>query len=117
MRAMRGVRTGTCRLLPSARLYGIVRCDQFLAVCFARQNQFGLDRINRVEIRFTQSARRHRIGRSSVRFVMSNTRPTATITSGGAPAWRWVGDDERGRQLEVIAVVARRDEDPSRSCS
>jgi len=65
-----------------------------------------------VEIRFTQSARRHRIGRSSARFVMANTSPAGVTTSKGTPAWRWVGDDERGRRLEVVAVEVERDRDP-----
>jgi hypothetical protein len=65
----------------------------------------------KVEIRFTQSARRHRIGRSSVRFVMSNASPTGTTTSRGVSGWRWAGDDERGRQLEVIAVEVQGDQD------
>jgi hypothetical protein len=65
-----------------------------------------------VEIRFTQSARRHRIGRSSVRFVMANASPAGTTTSSGSPGWRWVGYDERGRRLEVIAVEVQGDRDP-----
>ena len=56
------------------------------------------------EIRFTQSARRHRIGRASARPVMASTGPTPVTTSGGAAAWLYVGPDERGRELEVIAL-------------
>lgn len=64
-----------------------------------------------MELRFTQSARRHRIGRRSVRFVLAHTIPTGTTTAQGSPAWRWVGADERGRELEVVAVEVEGDRD------
>ena len=57
-----------------------------------------------LEIRFTQSARKHRIGRASARHVLASTEPTAVTTSSGADAWLYVGPDERGRELEVIAL-------------
>ena len=56
------------------------------------------------EIRFTRSARRHRIGRASARRVMASTDPTPVTTGSGAEAWLYVGRDERGRKLEIIAV-------------
>jgi hypothetical protein len=56
------------------------------------------------EIRFTQAARKHRIGRASARHVMASTAPTPVTTSRGTDAWLYVGPDERGRQLEVIAI-------------
>lgn len=61
-------------------------------------NTYGL------EIRFTQSARKHRIGRTSARDVLADTRPTPVTASSGADAWLYVGLDERGRELEIIAV-------------
>jgi hypothetical protein len=66
-----------------------------------------------VEIRFTQAARRHRIGRASVRWVMANTEPTPTSTNIGEAGWQWIGPDERGRELEVIAVEVQGEQDPS----
>jgi len=57
-----------------------------------------------VEIRFTQASRKHRVGRSSVRYVMARTTPAGTTTSQGNPGWRYVGPDERGRELEIITV-------------
>jgi hypothetical protein len=57
-----------------------------------------------VEIRFTQAARKHRIGRASVRYVMATTTPAGMITGQGNPGWRYVGPDERGRELEIVAV-------------
>lgn len=65
-----------------------------------------------MELRFTQAARRHRIGRASVRWMLAHTVPTETTTKGGSPAWRWVGPDERDRHLDVIAVEVQGDRDP-----
>jgi hypothetical protein len=62
------------------------------------------DNSNRAEIRFTQSARRHRIGRASARHVLATTDPTPVTTSSGAQAWLYIGPDERGRELEIIAL-------------
>ena len=56
------------------------------------------------EIRFTQSARKHRIGRASARYVLATTDPTPVTTSSGADAWLYVGPDERGRELEIVAL-------------
>ncbi len=65
------------------------------------------DNSDRWEVRFTQSARRHRIGRASARHVLATTDPTPVTTSGGADAWLYVGADERGRELEIIALEVR----------
>ena len=62
------------------------------------------DSISPLEIRFTRSARKHRIGRASARHVLASTEPTAVTTSSGADAWLYVGPDERGGELEVIAL-------------
>jgi hypothetical protein len=62
------------------------------------------DNSDRGEIRFTQSARRHCIGRASARHVLATTDPTPVTTSSGAQAWLYVGPDERGRELDVIAL-------------
>jgi hypothetical protein len=62
------------------------------------------DNSNRGEIRFTQSARRHRIGRASARHVLATTDPTRVTTSSGGDAGLYVGPDERGRELEIIAL-------------
>jgi len=65
-----------------------------------------------VEIRFAQAARRHRIGRRSVLWVLTHTAATGTTTHQDSTAWGWVGLDERGRQLEVVAVEVQGDRDP-----
>jgi hypothetical protein len=57
-----------------------------------------------LEIRFTQAARKHRVGRASVRHVMSTVSPAGMATTQGNQAWIYIGADERGRELEVIAV-------------
>ena len=62
------------------------------------------DNTHALEIRFTQSARKHRIGRTSARHVLATAEPTAVTTTSGADAWLYVGPDERGRELEVIAL-------------
>ncbi|WP_100498289.1 hypothetical protein [Geodermatophilus chilensis] len=62
------------------------------------------DNSDRGEIRFTQSARKHRIGRASARHVLASTEATPVTTSSGADAWLYVGPDERGRELEIIAL-------------
>ncbi len=45
-----------------------------------------------------------RIGRASARHVLASTDPTPVTASSGAQAWLYVGPDERGRELEVIAL-------------
>ena len=62
------------------------------------------DNSNGWEIRFTQSARRRRIGRASARHVLATTDPTLVTTNSGSDAWLYVGPDERGRELEIIAL-------------
>ena len=57
-----------------------------------------------LQLRFTQAARKHRIGRASVRHVLATVSPVETVTAQGNPAWAYIGNDERGRELEVIAV-------------
>ena len=64
-----------------------------------------------MEIRFTQAARRHRIGRASVLWVMAHPGPIAITTKSGDVAWRWVGPDERGRELDIIAVEVQGEQD------
>lgn len=56
-------------------------------------------------VRFTRGSRKHRIGRASARHVMD----TASATTGadaitGDLTLTWVGDDERGRELEIVAI-------------
>ena len=64
-----------------------------------------------MKIRFTKAARKHRIGRASVKYVMASTAPAQTTTDQGNVAWLYVGLDERDRELEIIAVEVERKED------
>ncbi|HLI57459.1 MAG TPA: hypothetical protein VKY26_10575 [Actinomycetota bacterium] len=64
-----------------------------------------------MKIRFTKAARRHRIGRASVRTVMAATTPSLVTTSQGKDAWLYIGPDERNRELEIIAVEVEAGED------
>lgn len=57
------------------------------------------------DVRFTQSARKHRIGRAHVFYVMDTYEPTDAVSRHGEPALRWEGADDRGVMLEVVAVV------------
>jgi hypothetical protein len=59
-----------------------------------------------MQIRFTTAARNHHVGRTSVLHVMATVAPAGTTTPHGNAAWLYVGPDERGRELEVIAVEA-----------
>ena len=59
-----------------------------------------------MEVRFTQAARRHRIGRAHAHYVMANTKPATTTTSRGEARFDWVGEDDRGIELEITAVRA-----------
>ena len=62
------------------------------------------DNTDPLEIRFTLSARKHCIGRASARYVLASTEPTLVTTASGADAWLYASPDERGRELEIIAV-------------
>lgn len=57
-----------------------------------------------MELRFTQSARRHRIGKAHVLYVVSTYEATPTVTKRGEDGWDWVGNDDRGVELHVIGV-------------
>lgn len=56
-------------------------------------------------MRWSQSSRRHRIGRAHARHVISTTTPHQVTTATGHHGLLWVGDDDRGIELEIIAVV------------
>jgi hypothetical protein len=56
-------------------------------------------------IRFTRGSRKHRIGRTSARHVIDIVTPTAeTDDVTNAVITRRVGNDERGRELEIMAI-------------
>lgn len=56
-------------------------------------------------IRFTRGSRKHRVGKQSAYHVIATS--TATITtdpSTGDTTLSWVARDERGRELEIVAL-------------
>ena len=55
-------------------------------------------------VRFTQSARRHRIGRAHALYVMDTSEPTALEEPGQPRRLVWLGADDRGLMLEIVAV-------------
>lgn len=59
-------------------------------------------------VRFAQSARKHRVGRASALFIIENNAPAITSTVRGDWYW-WEGVDERGRELEIGAVIGERE--------
>ena len=62
--------------------------------------------IEPAEIRFTQSARKHRIGKRRALFVLESYQPmVVTDPKSGDQNLRWIGIDDRGLELEIIAVV------------
>lgn len=60
-----------------------------------------------LEPRFTQAARKHRIGRAHVRHVLATVTPVSITTKQGDAGWLHVGPDDRGLELEVVAVIIR----------
>lgn len=57
-----------------------------------------------MRIEFTAASRKHRIGRGHVRYVMATQEPEEVVTTRGEFGWKYVGPDDRGVVLEVIAV-------------
>jgi hypothetical protein len=59
-----------------------------------------------MEIRFAQSARKHRIGKARVNYVMeNNSHIVISSQDGGKVQWLWIAKDDRGLELEIVAVV------------
>jgi len=57
------------------------------------------------EVRFAKSARKHRIGKAHVLFVMESCEPMPVSASDGEDQkLLWIGQDDLGLELEVIAV-------------
>ncbi len=59
-----------------------------------------------MRVRFTQSARRHRIGKARALHVINHTEPTAVPADEETREQLvWVGRDDRDLELEVVAIV------------
>lgn len=57
------------------------------------------------EVRFARAARKHRIGKAHVLFVLENNESVSVLPRDGEDQkLLWVGHDDRGLELEVIAL-------------
>jgi len=57
-------------------------------------------------IRFTRSARKHRIGKAHALHAMASAVPTLIPGTGGLDdTLLYIGTDDRGLELEIVAVV------------
>jgi hypothetical protein len=69
-------------------------------------DNFVAHNIEPAEIRFTQSARKHRIGKARALYVIENYQPMEVHDpKTGDQNLRWIGIDDRGLELDIIAVV------------
>lgn len=56
-------------------------------------------------VRFTRGSRKHRIGRKSAYHVIAMSLADITTDQDtGESTLSWVGIDERGRELEIVAL-------------
>jgi hypothetical protein len=58
-----------------------------------------------MDTRFTQSARKHRIGKTRALYVINHYMPI-NIQSDAETKEKllWIGQDERGLELEIVAI-------------
>lgn len=64
-----------------------------------------------VRIRKTQAARKHRIGTERIIAAMFNPTSFRAFATSKGEAMEWVGPDDWGRELRIIAVVDHDDPD------
>ena len=56
-------------------------------------------------VRFATSARKHRIGKAHVLCVLEKHEPVTVLSvDGEAQKLLWIGHDDRGLELEVVAL-------------
>ncbi len=60
-----------------------------------------------MHIKFTQAARKHRIGKAHALFVIKNNSFLVITDEAGRVQQIWQGLDDRGVELEIIAVVLK----------
>ena len=58
-----------------------------------------------MQIKFTQSSRKHRIGKARALFVIENNSFIVIKSEEGRVQHIWQGLDDRGVELEIVAVV------------
>ena len=57
-----------------------------------------------LRLKLTQRARAHRIGQAHMVYVMSHYRAQEGVRPTGEPELTWIGEDDRGVELRIIAV-------------
>ena len=58
------------------------------------------------QVRFTQSSRKHRIGRARALYVLEHYLPIPVLDGKRSDqSFRWIGKDDRGIEIEIIAVA------------
>ena len=56
-------------------------------------------------VRFTRASRKHRVGRASSRHVIASvSAETTQDEETGADLLTWIGEEKRGRELEIVAL-------------
>ena len=59
-----------------------------------------------MEVRFSRSARKHRIGKAHALFAMEQSERTVVPADDAeGERWLWVGVDDRGLELEIVAIA------------
>ncbi len=57
------------------------------------------------QVKFIRTSLKHRVGRTSARHVMATTDPIESTHVATHTSLRiWVGPEERGRELDIVAV-------------
>jgi hypothetical protein len=58
-----------------------------------------------IEVVFTQSSRKHRVGRRRAVEVMAGSKPISSLRANGVVECAWKGPDDRGLVIEVVALL------------
>jgi hypothetical protein len=62
--------------------------------------------IRRVRVRFTRSARRHRIGKARALHVINSAEPIVVPSDDELPERLvWIGTDDRELELEIVGLL------------
>ncbi len=58
-------------------------------------------------LQWARGSRKHKIGRAHAQHVINTTTPQLFAGGGklGDDMWRWVGVDDRGLELEIVAIA------------
>lgn len=56
-------------------------------------------------VRFSRSARKHRVGKGRALEVMANAEPTQGVRADGTAERTWYGPDDRGVMMSVVGII------------